>query len=63
MGTAAIKDSAPDAPNLLALSSGSFANASPFNATVVPGAGHGLNLGYSHTFTYNTMLEFLDAHV
>lgn len=40
-----------------------FPHASPFNATVVPGAGHGLNMGYSHEFTFDAILDFLDRHV
>lgn len=60
MGTTAIRDTAS---NLVAFSANYFEKASPFNATVIPGAGHGLNLGYSHTRTFSTMLEFLEAHV
>ncbi|KAK7427216.1 hypothetical protein QQZ08_006329 [Neonectria magnoliae] len=46
-------------PTLLHVTEAFFPNASRFNATVVPGAGHGLNYGYSHTFTYNSIFEFL----
>lgn len=34
-------------------------NASPFEAFIVPGAGHGLNLQYTHPITYQTILNFL----
>ncbi|KAH7170033.1 Alpha/Beta hydrolase protein [Dactylonectria macrodidyma] len=46
-------------PSLLDASKAFFPSASRFNATVVPGAGHGLNYGYSHTFTFNAILDFL----
>ncbi|KAI0470457.1 Alpha/Beta hydrolase protein [Xylariaceae sp. FL0804] len=36
---------------------------SNFTAVVVPGAGHGLNLDYSHPFTYKTIQDFFDANV
>jgi len=29
---------------------------------IVPGAGHGLNLEYSHPFTYKTINEFFESH-
>ncbi|KAK7221231.1 hypothetical protein V2G26_009234 [Clonostachys chloroleuca] len=51
------------APNLIAASEEFFPNASPFNATVIPKAGHGLNLGYSADLAFDTILEFLEAHV
>ncbi|OAQ89493.1 catalytic protein [Purpureocillium lilacinum] len=50
-------------PNLLAMSKGSFKKAKAFNATVVPLGGHGLNLGYSAGFTYNAILDFLNAEL
>ncbi|KAF7551174.1 hypothetical protein G7Z17_g5191 [Cylindrodendrum hubeiense] len=46
-------------PSLLDASKEYFPHASRFNTSVVPGAGHGLNYGYSHTFTFNSMLDFL----
>jgi pimeloyl-ACP methyl ester carboxylesterase len=46
-------------PSLLDISRQFFTQASRFNTTVVPGAGHGLNFGYSHTVTYDSILEFL----
>ncbi|KAI9902422.1 hypothetical protein N3K66_001774 [Trichothecium roseum] len=49
--------------NLIEASGPMFPHASPFNATVVPGAGHGLNMGYSHEFTFDAILDFLDRHV
>ncbi|KAF7559040.1 hypothetical protein G7046_g5099 [Stylonectria norvegica] len=45
--------------SLLDISKPMFPKASVFNTSVVPGAGHGLNYQYSHTFTYNTILNFL----
>ncbi|KAM5351024.1 hypothetical protein ACJ41O_003747 [Fusarium nematophilum] len=46
-------------PSLLDTSRVFFPKASRFNTTVVPGAGHNLNSGYSHPVTYASMLEFL----
>lgn len=34
-------------------------NAAPFEAFIVPGAGHGLNLQYTYPTTYGTILNFL----
>lgn len=48
-----------DAPDLLALSKPMFAQAAAFQTMVVPGAGHGLNFGYSHVVTYQSILDFL----
>ncbi|KAL7911331.1 hypothetical protein GGI35DRAFT_447174 [Trichoderma velutinum] len=48
-------------PNLLAASQPFFPNVSSFNATVIPGGGHGLNLGYSHKLAYNTIFDFLKS--
>ncbi|TQV94494.1 hydrolase, alpha/beta fold family protein [Cordyceps javanica] len=48
-----------DAPNILELSRPMFPEAESFTATVVPGAGHGLNFGYSHLDTYKGILDFL----
>jgi hypothetical protein len=58
MGTDAIGNSAP---NLIAFSKQFFPQASTFNATVVPGTGHGMNMEYSHPVTYGAMLDFLDS--
>ena len=44
--------------NILETSKPMFPKASKFDAVVVPGAGHGLNLQYSHPFTYNTINNF-----
>jgi hypothetical protein len=49
-------------PNLLAASKTFFPKVSSFNTTITPGAGHGLNLGYSHKATYASMFNFL-SHV
>ncbi|KAM0206416.1 hypothetical protein ACHAPA_003612 [Fusarium lateritium] len=46
-------------PSLLDLSRNFFTKASRFNTTVIPGAGHGLNFGYSHTLTYDAIFDFL----
>lgn len=35
-----------------------IADAEPFKVVIVPGAGHGLNLEYSHGFTYRTINDF-----
>ncbi|KAJ6781212.1 hypothetical protein PWT90_10723 [Aphanocladium album] len=48
-----------DAPDILAASKPMFDKAKTFNSTIVPGGGHGLNFGYSHTFTYKGILDFL----
>lgn len=60
MATSAIDDKFP---NLIASSEPMFPNASPFNATIVPEAGHGVFLGYSSSGAYDTILEFIDMHV
>lgn len=60
MGTDAIDNSAP---NLVAFSQQFFPQASTFNATVVPGTGHGMNMEYSHPVTYGAMLDFLDSNL
>ncbi|KAH7329470.1 Alpha/Beta hydrolase protein [Stachybotrys elegans] len=59
-GTSVINDRAA---NLVQDMATAFPNASAFNATVVPGAGHGLNFGYSHALAYDTILSFLENHV
>ncbi|KND86764.1 hypothetical protein TOPH_08614 [Tolypocladium ophioglossoides CBS 100239] len=51
------------APNLIEMSKISFKKASVFNATIVPGAGHGLNFQYSSVFTYKAILDFLKSHL
>ncbi|OAA72308.1 hypothetical protein ISF_01381 [Cordyceps fumosorosea ARSEF 2679] len=48
-----------DAPNILAMSKPMFSKAAAFKTSIVPGAGHGLNFGYSHVETYNRILDFL----
>ncbi|KIW13126.1 hypothetical protein PV08_08313 [Exophiala spinifera] len=45
--------------NLIAEVQGAFPGAKPFDAFVVPGAGHGLNLDYSHETTYQYISQFL----
>lgn len=51
------------APNLIEMSRQSFTKASAFNATIVPGAGHGLNLQYTSSFTYKAILDFLGYYL
>lgn len=36
-----------------------FRSAKVFNSTIVPGAGHGLDFGYSHTEAYQSIIRFL----
>ncbi|KAI5465311.1 Alpha/Beta hydrolase protein [Mariannaea sp. PMI_226] len=48
-----------DVHSLLDVSKKYYPNASRFNTTVVPGAGHALNYGYSHTFTFEKIFDFL----
>ncbi|KAI0387769.1 Alpha/Beta hydrolase protein [Hypomontagnella monticulosa] len=50
-------------PSLPAQANQSLTNAKPFEAVVVPGAGHGLNLEYSAQNTYTSILDFFDANV
>lgn len=52
----------PNLPDIMTASKPSFPNAAAFEVVNVPGAGHGLNLEYSHTYTYQQMLEFLSAN-
>ena len=51
------------APNLIESSRPSFKAASVFNATIIPGAGHGLNLQYTAGITYKAILDFLASHL
>jgi len=46
-------------PNIPSSSTQYFPNASAFDVFIVPGAGHGLNLEYSHETTYHTAQQFL----
>ncbi|RFU75771.1 hypothetical protein TARUN_6530 [Trichoderma arundinaceum] len=46
-------------PNLIAASEPFFPHAASFNTTIVPGSGHGLNLGYSHKAAYTSIFNFL----
>jgi hypothetical protein len=48
-------------PNLLDASKPYFPNAISFTTYVVPGAGHGLNLEYTHNLTYSTIFAYLTA--
>jgi pimeloyl-ACP methyl ester carboxylesterase len=41
-----------------ATSKAMFKHACPFKVSIIPGAGHGLNLQYSHPTTYATILNF-----
>lgn len=49
--------------SLIEYSKDSFKNASVFNATIVPGAGHGLNFGYTAPQTYRIITDFIQTHV
>ncbi|KAM0452880.1 hypothetical protein ACHAO4_005299 [Trichoderma viride] len=49
-------------PNLLDASKPNFPSVASFNTTIVPGGGHGLNMGYSHKFTYDSMFNFLSSY-
>ncbi|KAF2723183.1 hypothetical protein K431DRAFT_220490 [Polychaeton citri CBS 116435] len=49
----------PELASIPAASKANFINAKPFEAFIVPNAGHGLNLEYSHPVTYATILNFL----
>lgn len=49
-------------PDLLAASKPNFPSAASFNTTIVPGGGHGLNMGYSHKATYDSMFNFLSSY-
>ncbi|KAF3760561.1 alpha/beta-hydrolase [Cryphonectria parasitica EP155] len=50
-------------PNVLEMSRAEFPNTTNFTAVVVGEAGHGLNLEYSHPFTYSTILDFVEQNV
>ncbi|KAF6814936.1 hypothetical protein CSOJ01_03766 [Colletotrichum sojae] len=49
----------PDLPSIPAFSGKILSKADPFEAYIVPGAAHGLTLGYSHVETTGKMLDFL----
>ncbi|KAM3515325.1 hypothetical protein MY11210_001066 [Beauveria gryllotalpidicola] len=59
----AMKRDDDNASNILAMSEPMFKQAKSFNTTIVPGAGHGLNFGYSHTETYRDMIDFLKQNL
>ncbi|KAJ4423307.1 hypothetical protein N0V82_002034 [Gnomoniopsis sp. IMI 355080] len=50
-------------PNFLDMSRPYFPKTSKFEAVVVGEAGHGLNLEYSHPYTYETILDFVTQNV
>lgn len=50
-------------PNFLETSRPLFPSTSKFEAVVVGEAGHGLNLEYSHPFTYSKILDFVTQNV
>lgn len=52
-----------DAPDLIAVSKPMFAQASSFDYHIVEGAGHGLNLAYSHETTYGKILDFFSSKI
>lgn len=47
------------APSIPAQARSTLPNAKNFQAFIVPEAGHGLNLEYSHPLTYGTILNYL----
>ena len=49
-------------PNIPSSSQQYIPNASPFQVFIVPGAGHGLNLQYTHPTTYSTINSFLASN-
>ncbi|KAM0259833.1 hypothetical protein ACHAQJ_003077 [Trichoderma viride] len=49
-------------PDLLAASRPFFPSAASFNTTVATGAGHGLNMGYSHKASYASIFDFLSSY-
>ncbi|QDS74961.1 hypothetical protein FKW77_004889 [Venturia effusa] len=51
----------PALPNLVAQSKPMLPKVKDFTGVIVPGAGHGLNLEYSHPLTYSTILDYLGA--
>lgn len=48
-------------PDLISFSQPFFPNASSFKTSIIPGGGHGLNLGYSHKLTYSSIFNFLES--
>lgn len=52
----------PSLASIPAASEMFFPDAANFEAFIVPGAGHGLNLEYSHPLTYSTILEYLKSN-
>lgn len=52
----------PSLPNIPSSSIPNFPNAKTVEVVIVPEAGHGLNLQYSHDYTYQQMLAFLSAN-
>jgi pimeloyl-ACP methyl ester carboxylesterase len=45
-------------PNIPSTSKANFPNAENFEVTIIPGAGHGLNLQYTHPQTYASILNY-----
>lgn len=50
----------PELPSIMAASAHAFPDVNRFEVDVVPEAGHGMNMEYSHSYTYQQMLRFLD---
>ncbi|KAI2620084.1 Alpha/Beta hydrolase protein [Hypoxylon sp. NC1633] len=50
-------------PSIPAQSKETFTNPSYFEAVVVPGAGHGLNLEFTAQQTYTSILDFFDKNI
>ncbi|CAG9982929.1 unnamed protein product [Clonostachys byssicola] len=53
----------PSLPSIPDACRANMPDANPFEAIIVPKAGHALNLGYSHDFTYKAINEFLTTNV
>ncbi|KAK5096024.1 hypothetical protein LTR70_009224 [Exophiala xenobiotica] len=52
----------PQLASIPAASEMFFPNAQNFYAAIIPGAGHGLNLQYSHTMSYSTIFNYLSQN-
>ncbi|KAH8894514.1 alpha/beta-hydrolase [Thozetella sp. PMI_491] len=53
----------PSTPSIPAQVQEFFPSASAFEVVVIPEAGHGLNLEYSHPTTYGAILDFVEKHI
>jgi hypothetical protein len=60
MNTMAINGSAP---NLIDYSKNNFKKATAFTASIVPDAGHGINLNRNAPEAYKAITDFIKTHV